>query len=142
MINSYPTCAPTIGFQITNMAFWLQNLLAPTSLIVFRTGKLQLKIKKLIDIIYLDCQKAFDSLVHNNIMAELSSYGLRYELLSWSREFLTGRMQKVVIDGVLSNPIKVLSGVVQGSDLGPLIFILFIDDITDCMDISEVNPTS
>ena len=48
-------------------------------------------------------------------------------------------LQRVVIDGVLSNPTEVLSGVVQGSVLGPLIFILFIDDITDCMDISEVN---
>ena len=51
-------------------------------------------------------------------------------------------MQRVVIDGVLSNPTEVLSGVVQGSVLGPLIFILFIDDIADCMDIGEVNPTS
>ena len=47
-------------------------------------------------------------------------------------------MQRVVVDGVLSNPIEVLSVWV----LGPLIFILFIDDITDCMDTSEVNPTS
>ena len=51
-------------------------------------------------------------------------------------------MQKVVIDGLLSNPNEVLSGVIQGSVLGPFIFILFIDDITDCMDIIEVNPTS
>ena len=108
----------------------------------FQDWQIAIKNKKLIDIIYLDFQKAFDSLVHNKIIAKLSSYGLRYELLSWIREFLTGRMQRVAIDGVLSNPTEVLSGVVQGSVLGPLIFILFIDDITDCMDISEVNPTS
>ena len=47
-------------------------------------------------------------------------------------------MHRVVIDRVLSNPTEVLSGVVQGSVLGPLIFILFIDDITDCMNIREV----
>ena len=108
----------------------------------FQDWQIAIKNKKLIDIIYLDFQKAFDSLVHNKIIAKLSSYGLRYELLSWICEFLTGRTQRVVIDGVLSNPIEVLSGVVQGSVLGPLIFILFINDITDCMDLSEVNPTS
>ena len=108
----------------------------------FQDWQIAIKNKKLIAIIYLDFQKAFDSLVHNKIIAKLSSYGLRYELLSWIREFLTDRMRRVVIDVVLSILTEVLSGVVQGSVLGPLIFILFIDDITDCMDISEVNPTS
>ena len=55
---------------------------------------------------------------------------------------MTGRSQRVVIEGLLSDPIPVNSGVVQGSVLGPLIFILFINDITDCLDCSEVNPTS
>ena len=55
---------------------------------------------------------------------------------------MTGRVQRVDIDGVLSDPIAVLSGVVQGSVLGPLIFILFIDDIVDCFVHDEMNPTS
>ena len=86
----------------------------------FQDWQIAIENEKLIDIIYLDFQKAFDSLVHNKIIAKLSSYGLRYELLSWIGEFLTGRMQRVVIDGVLSNPTEALSGVVQGSVLGPL----------------------
>ena len=48
-------------------------------------------------------------------------------------------MQRVVVDGVFSNPTEVLSGVVHGSVLGPLIFILFIDDIADCMDIMNLT---
>ena len=87
------------------------------------------KNKKLIDIIYLDFKKAFDSSVHPKVIAKIASYGVNYELLSWIQAFLTGRSQRVIIDNVLSNPIAVGSGVVQGSVLGPLIFILFINDI-------------
>ena len=108
----------------------------------FQDWQLSIKNRKLIDIVYLDFQKAFDSLVHSKILVKLASYGIGYELLTWIQTFLTGRSQRVVIEGLLSDPIPVNSGVVQGSVLGPLIFILFINDITDCLDCSEVNPTS
>ena len=105
------------------------------------TGKLQLKIRKT-NLNYLcifsksDFQKAFSSLVHNKIIAKLSSYSLQYELLFWITEFLTGRMQKVLIHGVLSSPIDVF---VMCSRV--LIFYSFVNDITNCMNLSEVNPT-
>ena len=108
----------------------------------FHDWHLSIKSKRVIDIIYIDFHKAFDSLVHNKILAKLNSYGVTYELLYWIQSFLAGRVQRVVIDGVLSDPIAVLSGVVQGSVLGPLIFILFIDDIVDCFVHDGMNPTS
>ena len=108
----------------------------------FNDRHLSVKNRKFIDIIYLDFKKAFDSLVHPKVIAKIASYGVNYELLSWIQAFLTGRSQRVVIENVLSNPIAVGSGVVQGSVLGPLIFILFINDIVDCLDTDEVNPTT
>ena len=100
----------------------------------FQDWQISIKNKKLLDIIYLDFQKAFDSLVHNKIIAKLSAYGIGYELLYWIEAFLTGRSQMVLVEDMLSSSIPVSSGVVQGSVLGPLIFILFIDDIVDCLD--------
>ena len=101
-----------------------------------------LKNKSSIDIIYIDFKKAFDSLVHSKIIAKLSAYGIGYELLSWIQAFLTGRTQPVIIDNALSSYIDVSSGVVQGSVLGPLIFLLFIEDIVDCLVSDDVDPTS
>ena len=98
--------------------------------------------RKLLDIFHLDFKKAFDSLVHSKFIAKIASYEVNYELLSWIQAFLTGRSQRVVIDNVLSNPIAVGSGVAQGSVLGPLIFILFINDIVDCLNTEEVIPTT
>ena len=100
------------------------------------------KKKKKIDIVYLDFKKAFDSLVHSKIITKLSAYGIEHELLSWIQAFLTGRSQRVIVENALSKPIDVGSGVVQGSVLGPLIFILFINDIVKCLDADEVNHTS
>ena len=107
----------------------------------FQDWQLSIKSRKLIDIIYIDFQKAFDSLVHSKIPTKLNSYGICYELLYWIQSFLTDRVQRVVIDGVLSNPIVVSSGVVQGSVLGPLIFILFINDIVDCFEQDGTSHT-
>ena len=95
-----------------------------------------------IDIIYIDFKKAFDSLVYSKIIAKLSAYGIGYELLSWIQVFLTGRTQRVIVDNALSSSIDVSSGVVQGSVLGPLIFLLFIDDIVDCLVSDDIDPTS
>ena len=107
----------------------------------FQDWQLSIKSRKLIDIIYIDFQKAFDSLVHSKILTKLNSYGICYELLYWIQSFLTDRVQRVVIDGVLSNPIVISSGVVQGSVLGPLIFISFINDIVDCFEQDGTSHT-
>ena len=92
----------------------------------FQDWFLEIHNKKAIDIVYIDYSRAFDSLVHSKLLIKLSSYGISHELFGWIKCFLEGRTQSVSIDGHVSTPLDVVSGVVQGSNLGPLLFILFI----------------
>ena len=103
---------------------------------------MSVKINKLVDIIYIDFRKAFDLLVHSKILVKRSSYGIGYELLYWIQSVLTKRTNRVIVDNTLSKHINVSSGVVQGSVLGPLIFIRFINDIVDCLTTARSNITS
>ena len=84
-----------------------------------------------VDITYIDFKKAFETVSHPKLIHKLSSYGIRFELLAWIQEFLKNRSQCVVIDGHFSKFVDVKSGVVQGSVAGPLLFVLYINDIID-----------
>ena len=97
-----------------------------------------LKSKIPLDIAYIDFRKAFETVSHPKLLHKLSSYGIKFELLAWIREFLENRSQCVMVDGHCSNFIAVKSGVVQGSVIGPLLFILYINDIMDLIDAPSV----
>ena len=82
-----------------------------------------------VDSVYLDFAKAFDKVDHRILLTKLSALGVRGVLLMWIESFLTSRTQRVIVNGVLSDPSPVVSGVPQGSVIGPLLFLVLLGDI-------------
>ena len=92
-----------------------------------------LVLGEIIDVLYTDFSKAFDSVPDVHLFSKLEKYGIQGSILGWIKSFISGRRQRVDVDSSVSNWASVTSGITQGSVLGPVLFVIFINNMPSMM---------
>ena len=90
-------------------------------------------------IAYIDFSRAFDSVSHEKLFVRMSDYGIQGDALCWFKNFFTGRTHQTKVGCALSEFADLLSGVVQGSGIGPVMFLIFIDGLAKLLEQSHIT---
>ena len=97
-----------------------------------------IKNKKIAGLIFLDLKKAFDTVSHDILLLKLDHYGIRGNAYNLLKTYLTGRKQFVSVNEAISSTADIEYGVPQGSNLGPILFSIYVNDFFDTYDSAPV----